>query len=164
MTAGRLRANRRHCGCRRTPTILLRALVESGGKMLHHASFGVSNIQASSNFYDAVLSALGYSRVWEDLALGSDDQAIGYGPPNSGDKFAIKLRVGAAVSGGSGHHLAFAAPNREAVNAFHFAALEHGGVDNGGPGLRPHYGPHYYAAFAIDPDGNHIEAVCKSPS
>ncbi|CDM62208.1 MULTISPECIES: VOC family protein [Rhizobium] len=132
--------------------------------MLHHASFGVSNIQTSSSFYDAVFSALGYSRVWEDLTPGSADQAIGYGPPDSGDKFAIKLRAGAAISGGSGHHLAFAAPSREAVNAFHLAALEHGGVDNGGPGLRPHYGPHYYAAFVIDPDGNHIEAVWKSPS
>lgn len=67
--------------------------------MLHHASFGVSNIQASSTFYDAVFAALGYSRVWEDLIPGSDNQAIGYGPLNSGDKFAIKLRAG-AISGG----------------------------------------------------------------
>lgn len=131
--------------------------------MLHHASFGVSDIDASPTFYDAIFLPLGYSRVWEDLIPGSDNQAIGYGPPKSGDKFAIKLRAG-TISGGSGHHLAFAAASREAVDGFHLAALEHGGVDNGRPGLRPHYGPHYYAAFVIDPDGNHIEAVCKSPS
>ncbi|MDP9810091.1 catechol 2,3-dioxygenase-like lactoylglutathione lyase family enzyme [Rhizobium tibeticum] len=145
-------------------TILLSRISQQRDKMLHHASFGVSNIQKSSIFYDAVFLALGYSRVWEDLTPGQIDQAIGYGPTGSGDKFAIKLRGAAAIPGGSGHHLAFSAPSREAVIAFHLAALAHGGVDNGAPGLRPHYGPHYYAAFVIDPDGNHIEAVCKSPS
>ena len=130
--------------------------------MLHHASFGVSNIEKSYTFYDAVLLPLGYSRVWEDLTPGDADQAVGYGPPGSGDKFAIKLRAEAASCAGPGHHLAFAAPSREAVRLFHSAALAHGGIDNGGPGLRTDYGPDYYAAFVIDPDGNHIEAVCKS--
>ena len=132
--------------------------------MLHHASFGVSDIDNSATFYDAALSALGYCRVWEDLEPGNPDQAIGYGPPGAGDKFAIKLRAAGAAPGGAGHHLAFAAPSREAVEAFYLAAVGNGGLDNGKPGLRPHYGPHYFAAFVIDPDGNHIEAVCKSPS
>jgi hypothetical protein len=46
------------------------------------------------------------------------------------------------------------------VDAFHAAALAAGGRDNGRPGLRENYGPTYYAAFAYDPDGNNIEAVC----
>jgi catechol 2,3-dioxygenase-like lactoylglutathione lyase family enzyme len=56
-------------------------------------------------------------------------------------------------------HIAFAAPDRETVNAFHAAAVEAGGVDNGRPGLRPHYHSGYYAAFVLDPDGNNVEAV-----
>jgi catechol 2,3-dioxygenase-like lactoylglutathione lyase family enzyme len=57
-------------------------------------------------------------------------------------------------------HLAWLAPTRAAVDAFHAAALAAGGSDNGPPGLRPHYHPDYYGAFVIDPDGNNVEAVC----
>ena len=49
---------------------------------------------------------------------------------------------------------------REAVDAFHAAALEAGGIDNGVPGLRVDYHPHYYAAYVRDPEGNNIEVVC----
>lgn len=130
--------------------------------MLHHISFGVTDIQRSMRFYDAVLSALGYARVWEDVAEGDADAAVGYGHPGGGDKFALKLRAGAQVAAGPGFHLAFAAPSREAVQTFHAAALKHGGADNGPAGLRPDYGPHYYAAFVVDPDGYRIEAVINS--
>jgi catechol 2,3-dioxygenase-like lactoylglutathione lyase family enzyme len=61
-------------------------------------------------------------------------------------------------------HIAIAAPNRAAVDAFHRAALAAGGRDNGAPGLRPHYHPNYYAAFVRDPDGHNIEAVCHAPA
>jgi len=50
------------------------------------------------------------------------------------------------------------------VHAFHAAGLQAGGRDNGAPGLRPQYGPDYYAAFLFDPDGNNIEAVCHAAS
>ena len=55
-------------------------------------------------------------------------------------------------------HLAFQAPDRATVAAFHRAALAAGGRDNGSPGERS-YHPGYYAAFALDPDGNNIETV-----
>jgi catechol 2,3-dioxygenase-like lactoylglutathione lyase family enzyme len=58
-------------------------------------------------------------------------------------------------------HVAFVSATREAVDAFHRAALNAGGVCNGPPGLRPRYAENYYAAFVIDPDGNNIEAVCR---
>jgi hypothetical protein len=58
----------------------------------------------------------------------------------------------------SGLHFCFTAPTRESVNAFHAAALRFGGRDNGSPGMRAAYGPDYYAAFVIDPDGYRIEA------
>ncbi|QND52181.1 VOC family protein [Phyllobacterium sp. 628] len=127
--------------------------------MLHHISFGVSDLDRAAVFYDAALAPLGYVRVWEDIRLGEPDQAVGYGLPGGGDKLALKHRPEGQRPPGPGFHLAFAAPNRQAIDAFHAAALAHGGKDNGGPGLRPDYGPHYYAAFVIEPDGHHIEAV-----
>ena len=130
--------------------------------MLHHVSFGVSNIERSAAFYDAVLAPLGYVRVWQDLRRGEADQAVGYGSPGGGDKLAIKFQPANHRPPGPGFHLAFAAPNRKAIDRFHRAAVEHGGRDNGGPGLRPDYGPDYYAAFVVDPDGHHIEAVFNS--
>jgi hypothetical protein len=60
----------------------------------------------------------------------------------------------------SGLHISFVAPTRTAVDAFHAAALKAGGRDNGKPGLRPDYGPSYYAAFVYDRDGYRIEAHC----
>src|SRR6266851_4071637 len=125
--------------------------------MLHHLSFGVSNLDRAAAFYDAVLSALGYVRVW------SDATAIGYGRTGSGDELAIKLSARGIVAPGPGFHVAFAAPSREAVARFHAAALKHGGQDNGAPGLRPEYGENYYAAFVIDPDGYRVEAVINAP-
>ncbi len=61
----------------------------------------------------------------------------------------------------TGTHVAFAAPDRATVDAFHAAALAAGGRDNGAPGLRPHYHPDYYGAFVLDPDGHNVEAVCR---
>lgn len=130
--------------------------------MLHHISFGVSDIERSAAFYDAVFKPLGYSRVWEDLNPGDANQGVGYGLPGNEDAFAIKLRGENAHCPGQGFHLAIAAPGRSAVALFHEAALAHGGQDNGAPGLRAHYGPDYFAAFIIDPDGYRLEAVCKA--
>ena len=125
--------------------------------MLHHVSFGVSNLERSAAFYDAALAVLGYVRVWTDTT------AVGYGLAAGQDLFAVKLKASDAVAPGPGFHLAFTAPSREAVARFHAEALAHGGEDNGAPGLRPAYGPNYFAAFVIDPDGYRIEAVTTLP-
>ncbi|EFR03407.1 glyoxalase/bleomycin resistance protein/dioxygenase [Nannizzia gypsea CBS 118893] len=61
-------------------------------------------------------------------------------------------------------HVAFSTGNRENVHAFYNAALKHGGMSNGGPGVRPQYTRFYYAAFVFDPAGNNIEAVCMWPA
>jgi len=127
--------------------------------VLHHLSLGVRDIRHSARFYDAVLAPLGYARVWEDFAGFAEGAAVGYGVPGGGDKLALKEKRSVNVTSGAGFHLAFAAPSRSAIHAFHEAALQHGGTDNGAPGLRPAYGPHYYAAFVIDPDGHRLEAV-----
>ncbi|MBO1748362.1 VOC family protein [Stenotrophomonas sp. SI-NJAU-1] len=123
--------------------------------MLHHLSLGVRDLERAGRFYDAVLAALGYRRVFED------DTAIGYGLFDEEDLLCLKLRNDAAAPG-PGFHLALAAPTREAVDAFHRTGVATGGQDNGPAGLRPDYGDHYYAAFLIDPDGHRIEAVTKA--
>jgi catechol 2,3-dioxygenase-like lactoylglutathione lyase family enzyme len=122
--------------------------------MLGHLSFGVFDLDRAIAFYDAALAPLGLTRVW------TKTDAAGYGPLGHGDLLALKKRSAAAPPG-PGFHLAFNAPSRAAVDAFHSAALAAGGADNGAPGPRPHYGPAYYAAFVIDPDGYPIEAVCQ---
>jgi catechol 2,3-dioxygenase-like lactoylglutathione lyase family enzyme len=121
--------------------------------MLHHLSFAIADLRRSGAFYDAVLSPLGYGRVW------ADERAIGYGLRDGEDQFAIRCRPGDVAVPGEGFHVAFVAPSRKAVAAFHKAALEHGGKDNGGAGIHPEYGADYYAAFVFDPDGYRIEAV-----
>ena len=121
--------------------------------MLGHISFGVSDLAASAAFYDATMRALGYERVF------TGDRAVGYGAPGSDvDRLLLILQPDGAAPPGPGFHLAFAAPSRDAVDAFHAAALRTGGRDLGAPGLRPHYGPEYYAAFVLDPDGYKLEA------
>lgn len=127
---------------------------------LHHLSLGVTDLSQSVRFYDATLAPLGLVRVWSDLRPGAAGQAVGYGIAGGGDLLALKEHAsGDPVATGVGFHLALAAPSREAVHRFHALALAHGGHDAGAPGPRPAYGPHYYAAFVLDPDGHRLEAV-----
>lgn len=90
-------------------------------------------------------------------------QAAGFGSEVGGvlkPYFWIMARVRPTVSGA---HLAFAARDRDTVDAFHAAVLAAGGTDNGAPGPRPLYHPAHYGAFVLDPDGNNVEAVCHRP-
>lgn len=121
--------------------------------MFDHVSIGVADIARSKKFYDEALKPLG-------LALLSDGaSSLGYGEK------AVQLWLGATAKPvkpdmDSGLHFCFLARDRAAVDAFHAAALKAGGKDNGKPGVRADYGPKYYAAFAIDPDGYRLEAYC----
>ena len=127
--------------------------------MLGHISFGVRDLERSQRFYDAVLSALGYVRLF------TSDRIAGYGAPGSTDeRFAVMQQPEAGPPPGPGFHLAFGAPSRAAVDAFHAAAIRFGGADEGAPGLRPQYGPNYYAAFVRDPDGHKLEAKHPPPA
>jgi hypothetical protein len=94
---------------------------------------------------------LGYIRVY------SGPSASGWGGQDGDEKFAIKKRVEIASPPSAGFHLAFHAQRKEDVHAFHEVAVKFGAKNNGGPGPRPEYGPKYYAAFVIDPDGYEIE-------
>ncbi|MFC4170519.1 VOC family protein [Microvirga sp. GCM10011540] len=121
--------------------------------MIDHLSIGVRDVARSKAFYDAVLAPLGYT------CLSESDGSLGYG------KDAVVLWVNHSTSPvpadpHSGLHICFVAPTRESVSQFHNAALAANGRDNGAPGLREDYGPSYYAAFVVDPDGYRIEAHC----
>jgi catechol 2,3-dioxygenase-like lactoylglutathione lyase family enzyme len=123
-------------------------------RMIDHLSLGVADLARAAAFYDAVLVTLGYVRV---LTL---ERAVGYGRPGDRDEqLALHAAGDRARPPGAGFHLALTAPNREAVDAFHAAAVRAGGIDEGAPGLRPQYGEGYYAAFVRDLEGHRIEAV-----
>jgi hypothetical protein len=100
-----------------------------------------------------VLKALGYKRVMEFLP-----HAVGYGTDHP--EFWVQVPAdGKSASVGNGVHISFMAASKNAVNAFHAAAMKAGGKDEGAPGPRPDYGPDYYGGFCRDIDGNKIEAV-----
>lgn len=123
--------------------------------MLDHVILNVGDYERSRAFYERALEPLGLSVVmavdeWRMAGFGSAGKPV----------FWIAQRE----PHGSGTHVAFHATDRATVDAFHAAALAAGGADNGPPGLREHYHPSYYAAFALDPDANNIEAVCHTPA
>ena len=121
--------------------------------MIAHVSIGVRNIDKSKRFYDAALEPLGYK------CLRAARSLVGYGyGRNSIALWVVQAERPVPADEKSGLHFCFTAANAAAVNAFHAAAIAAGGSDNGAPGLRPNYGPDYYAAFIIDPDGYRIEA------
>ncbi|OLD64371.1 MAG: glyoxalase [Acidobacteria bacterium 13_1_40CM_2_68_5] len=117
--------------------------------MIDHAVLRVKDLGKSRRFYAAALAPLGY-RVLKEFP--------GFVGLGAGDK--TDIWIGQAEPTTTGVHLAIASRDRRTVDAFHAAALKAGGKDNGAPGVRAHYHPHYYGAFVIDLDGNNIEAVC----
>lgn len=117
------------------------------GRLIDHVHLRVADLEVSKRFYRAVFAALGH------------DDVLHEGPRFF---YADELFVDEAEGAVSRVHLAFQAPDRETVHAFHRAALAAGGRDNGAPGERA-YHPGYYGAFVLDPDGNNIEAVFHGP-
>jgi catechol 2,3-dioxygenase-like lactoylglutathione lyase family enzyme len=121
--------------------------------MIDHISIAVRDLKKAEGFYAAVLAALGQTKLRE-----WPDAAIGFGKKYP--EFWINARAGMdPVPDDSGVHICLRAPSTAAVDAFHAAALNTGGLSDGAPGFRPHYYAGYYAAFVRDPDGNRIEAV-----
>jgi len=116
--------------------------------MIDHLGLPVSDLARSQRFYEQALAPLGYVVIMEV------DGAVGFG---KGGKPDFWLAAGGA---GPRVHVAIQAADTATVDAFHAAALAAGATDNGKPGLRPEYHPHYYGAFALDPDGHNVEAVC----
>jgi catechol 2,3-dioxygenase-like lactoylglutathione lyase family enzyme len=137
--------------------------MDDGNSLIDHTGIGVSEIRTAARFYGAALAALGMrpvlhvnSRIEPCKPEDPDRSGIGYGVDYP--IFWIDIFHPAGVR----QHTAFRASSREAVAAFHEAALRSGGADNGRPGRRQDpFITEYYAAFAFDPDGNNIEAVFR---
>lgn len=121
--------------------------------MIDHLSLGVSDIPAARDFYGRVLEGFGV----RCLAEGAGFAAFGR------DRIALLLLTpfdGGAASAGNGAHVAFAAPDRDAVRTAHAAGLDAGATDEGAPGVRDAYPmPGVFAAYLRDPWGNKIEMV-----
>jgi catechol 2,3-dioxygenase-like lactoylglutathione lyase family enzyme len=122
--------------------------------MINHVSIGVRDVAKAKRFYDAALKPLGYACLSESAG------SLGYGR-EAAALWIIAAERPVPPEAKSGLHFCFDAPTRKSVDAFHAAALRAGGRDNGKPGPRADYGPNYYAAFAIDPDGYRLEAYCS---
>jgi catechol 2,3-dioxygenase-like lactoylglutathione lyase family enzyme len=117
--------------------------------MYDHIGLRVGNLDASVRFYTAALAPLGH------VLCTKDETSAGLGPKGE-PALWLYLNKGQAAGG---VHIAFRAPDHAAIDKFHSGGLKAGGRDNGAAGPRADYGPTYYAAFLIDPDGNNIEAM-----
>jgi catechol 2,3-dioxygenase-like lactoylglutathione lyase family enzyme len=122
--------------------------------MIDHVSIQCADVSASASFYDAVLRPLGGRRLFEA------GPAIGFGVP---PRPTFWLGPRTTGEGSCESHLAFVAPDRDAVRAFFDAAVTTGAEALHAPQVWPEYHPSYFGAFVRDPDGNNVEAVCHSP-
>jgi len=130
--------------------------------LIDHVGFRTRDLTASRRMYEASLSELGFSVLGEGEFEGDAYVLFGRGE----DDDFILHSVGSAPGKDrvtTGVHVAFVAASEEAVENWHRAAVDHGGTDNGSPGVRPEYSGRYYAAFVLDPDGNNVEAVFHAP-
>lgn len=121
-----------------------------------YATLGAIDAEASHRFYDAVLATVG----WSSHQMFGTWRAYSRGGTGAGFVLWVATPFdGAAASAGNGAMIAFPAASHAEVDAFHAAAMAHGGADEGAPGPRPHYGPDWYAAYLRDPAGNKLAAV-----
>lgn len=123
--------------------------------MFSHLTLGTNDAVRARRFYEAALAPLGLAPVHRE----KDAVAYGVGAEAYPWIWVMPPYDGLPATWGNGVHVAFLAPDRAAVEAFHAAGLAAGGRDEGAPGLRPHYAEDYYAAYLRDPDGNKLQAV-----
>jgi catechol 2,3-dioxygenase-like lactoylglutathione lyase family enzyme len=120
--------------------------------VLDHIGFQCADLAKSTAFYEAVLAPLGFRKMMDyqvAIGFGADKPDFWIGALNSGDGFRES-------------HIAFAAADRAAVDAFFAAAVGAGAEVLHAPAVHPEYHEHYYGAFVRDPDGNNVEAVCHT--
>ena len=124
-----------------------------------YATLGASDAATTATFYDAVLSTIGWAMHSEFPGWRSYTKGGGEG----GFKLWLCTPFdGAPASAGNGTMIGFVATSHDEVQAFHAAALAHGGTDEGPPGPRTHYGPNWYSAYVRDPSGNKLAIVYDS--
>lgn len=128
---------------------------------LGYVTLGAEDHAAAQAFYDAALAPLGLARLHEF------ENWTGYGraeDPHGQTIWVCKPFDGAPAQAGNGVMVGLYAATPEMVDAFHAAALAHGGTCEGPPGLRPQYGAGWYAAYVRDPQGNKLACVRTPPA
>lgn len=126
--------------------------------ILDHIELAVRDAEASRQFYEHALAPLDMVRI---ITVGPERTRTGGTRHGFGKDGYPRLWIHDREAPGSGTHIAFATKTRAVVDAFHQAALDAGGIDNGAPGIRLRYHAHYYAAYVLDPDGINVEVVCQ---
>lgn len=129
--------------------------------MFSHVTLGTNDLARARAFYDAVLPLIGWPMQYDE----SEHGLYGYAPvKGSGPSFWIMRPLDRkTATAGNGATVAFDVETRAKVDEFAAAALAAGGVDEGAPGLRPHYHPDYYGTYVRDLDGNKLCCVCHIP-
>jgi catechol 2,3-dioxygenase-like lactoylglutathione lyase family enzyme len=132
--------------------------------MFTYVCLGSKHLQRSARFYDATLAPLGIHRCGG--AASDSGDMLGWGSYEEDGQRELALWLcqpfdGAPASAGNGCMVALLASSWAQVDAFYTQALLHGGSDEGMPGLRPHYGRDFYAAYVRDPDGNKLAVICR---
>jgi catechol 2,3-dioxygenase-like lactoylglutathione lyase family enzyme len=128
--------------------------------MILYITLGTNDLERSMRFYDPTMATLGFARHY------TDESEIGYGPipppvtPRKCFVWITKPYLKLPATWGNGTQLALPASSHDAVHAFHRAAIENGGSDDGQPGFRPFH-DRFYACYVRDPDGNKLSAVCE---
>jgi catechol 2,3-dioxygenase-like lactoylglutathione lyase family enzyme len=133
--------------------------------MLSYAYFGTNDLGKATAFYDATLAPLGMRRcITNDPAWDQISAGWGIYEDDGGRELAFwigKPFNRQPATAGNGNMVAFSGTSWKAVDDFHAAAIAHGGVSEGAPGLRLQYGMDFYAAYVRDLDGNKVAAVCR---
>ena len=131
-------------------------------EVIDHVGIRVSELATSRGMYEAALTELGFEVLGEGEFEGDAYVLFGRGTSDDFALHAVGIEPGRdRVT--TGAHIAFRAPDTVSVERWHAAAIDNGGIDNGAPGIRPEYSGRYHAAFALDPDGNNVEAVFHTP-
>jgi catechol 2,3-dioxygenase-like lactoylglutathione lyase family enzyme len=124
-----------------------------------YITVGANDSAPSYAFYDAVFATMG----WRSHLEFPGWRAYSEGGSGEGTTFWVCAPFnGETATAGNGAMVGFMVKSRAQVDAFHAAALAHGGADEGGPGTRENYGPDWYAAYVRDPVGNKLAVVHKS--
>jgi catechol 2,3-dioxygenase-like lactoylglutathione lyase family enzyme len=119
--------------------------------MIDHTGVVVRDLTTAKEFYSRALGPIGYELLSEVSAEATGSANVaGYGVAAHVDFWLIEGTPNVPPI-----HIAFRAKSHAEVDNFYRAALVAGGRGNGGPGIRPQYGPNYYAAFVVDFDGQY---------
>lgn len=114
--------------------------------LLDHLEIRTRRMDDCVGFYQAVLGPAGYRLI-------VDGPKKGFGSDGRLDFWISEGEPSADV------HYAFVTSDRSAVDRAYGQAGAHGGAQERSPALLPQIHPHYYAGFALDPDGRLIEFV-----